>query len=240
MREAISTRSEYIDGNGFTAEVIRTTGIKSAHVRVREGAVSVVAPLELPQERITQLLASKRHWIKENIHQYRAPQPVKTWQYTCGETFPYLGRSYRLMVQPGPLEQVKLIKGKLVVTLPCGTEQPQLVRNALVRWYKCQAQAKLREKAARLAKKIGVKPATVGVKMFKSRWGNCCSGGHIDFNWRIVMAPNPVVDYVVLHELCHLIYQDHSALFWREVKRHMPDFEERREWLQQNANQLSL
>lgn len=240
MREVMGAGPEYVDGDGFIAEVIRTSRRKSADIRVEEGAVSVVVPVELPTERIAQLLASKRRWIKEKIHLHGESQPANTRQYVSGEAFPYLGRNYRLKVQRGPFEPVKLLQGRLLATLPYGAEQPHMVRNALARWYKRQAESKLQEKAARYAKQIGVTPSSVNVKAFKSRWGSCSPTGHVGFNWCVMMAPNRVVDYVVVHELCHLIHHDHSANFWREVERHMPDFAERKEWLKQNSERLSF
>lgn len=79
-----------------------------------------------------------------------------------------------------------------------------MVRNALIRWYKRQADQKLRDKVDRYAPIVGVEPTGVGIKAFRSRWGSCSAKGKIDFNWKIVMAPNRMVDYVVVHELFHL------------------------------------
>ena len=135
---------------------------------------------------------------------------------------------------------VKLIQGRLYATLPDGGEQSHMVRNALVRWYKRHAQIKLQEKADRYTKIVGVDAGSIGIKTFKSRWGSCSAKGHIDFNWKIMMAPNRIVDYVVVHELCHLKQHDHSPKFWTEVERVIPDYAECKAWMKMNAGRLEL
>lgn len=232
--------SEYRDGNGFIAEIIRTSRRKTASIRVEEGAVSVVVPASISVEKIDQLLVSKRLWIKEKMALQRALAPVTDKQFVSGEAFPYLGRNYRLKVEQGSFVPVKLLQGQLVVQTPEGSQQPHMIRNALVRWYKRQALQKMRDKVKRYAPMVGVKPAGVAIKSFKSRWGSCTVKGELEFNWRIMFAPNRMVDYVVVHELCHLIHYDHSPDFWSEVWRVMPDYQECRNWLRENSEGLVI
>lgn len=233
-------QSEYIDGGGYITEVIRTSRKKSADVRVEDGAVSIVVPMELEQERIQQILNDKRRWIKEKIYLHREAMIGIDKDFISGESFSYLGRNYRLKVNRGHFKPVKLIQGRLVVTVPNGKEQPHMIRNALVRWYKHLAEQKLQDKAERYAAIIGVNPTGIGIRTFKSRWGSCSVKGKIDFNWKIIMAPNRMVDYVVVHELCHLKHHDHSPKFWKEVERVLPDYLVCKEWLKINASTLII
>ena len=226
---------EYRDGNGFIAEVIRTSRRKTADIRVEEGAVSVIVPVSTSIEKIDQLLLAKRTWIKEKMALQREMAPVSSKQFVSGEAFPYLGRNYRLKVTPGSFAPVKLLQGRLVVQMPESDQQPYMIRNAIIRWYKRQAEQKIREKVKRYAPNVGVEPAGVNIKTFKSRWGSCTAKGELEFNWLIMLAPNRMVDYVVIHELCHLIHHDHSPDFWREVARVMPDYQMCREWLRENS-----
>ena len=87
---------------------------------------------------------------------------------------------------------------------------------------------------------MGLSPKGVGIKSFKSRWGSCSVKGKLDFNWKIVMAPNRIVDYVVVHELCHLKQHDHSPKFWTLVERVVPDYESCKEWLKKNVSVMTL
>ena len=230
--------SEYRDGNGFIAEVIRTNRRKSADIRVEEGAVSIVVPVTTSIEKIDQLLVTKRQWIKEKIALQREMAPISDKQFVSGEAFPYLGRNYRLKVESGNFTPVKLVQGRLVVSMPEGIQQPHMIRNALVRWYKRQAEQNLTKKVERFAPMVGVKPTGVSIRSFKSRWGSCTAKGALEFNWTIMLAPNRMVDYVVIHELCHLIRHDHSPEFWGELARVMPDYQHCRDWLRGNAEQL--
>jgi len=231
---------EYIEGKGFIAEVARTQRKKSADLRVEEGAVSVVVPYDLSTERIEQLLKDKRRWIKEKILLQREAMSFNPKQFVSGESFSYLGRNYRLKVVDGHFAPVKLVQGRLVVSVPGGASEPHMIRNALIRWYKRNAELKLQEKVSRYAAVIGVQPSGLGIKTFKSRWGSCSAKGRIDFNWKIIMAPNRMVDYVVVHELCHLKSHDHSAKFWKEVERVVPDYDDSKLWLKSNAREFNI
>lgn len=231
---------EYRDGNGFIAEVIRTDRRKTADIRVEDGAVSIIVPNTVTTEKIDQLLIDKRQWIKEKIALHREITPVSDKAFVSGEAFSYLGRNYRLKVERGNFAPVRLIQGRLLVTTPFGSDQPHMVRNALIRWYKRQAEHKLREKVTRYAPMVGVVPNGLGIKTFKSRWGSCTAHGKLEFNWQIMMAPNRMVDYVVVHELCHLIRHDHSPEFWKHVARVIPDYQLCRDWLRVNRERLYL
>tara|TARA_R110002094_G_scaffold9362_1_gene18900 strand:- start:981 stop:1715 length:735 start_codon:yes stop_codon:yes gene_type:complete len=239
-QKSLSKNPEYRDGHGFIAEIIRTNRRKSADIRVEDGSVSVVVPVNTSAEKIDQLLAAKCQWIKEKITLHQEMTPASSKRYISGEACSYLGRNYRLKVETGNFAPVKLLNGRLVVTVPTGAEQPHMVRNALVRWYKRQAEQKLTEKVKRFAPMVGVEPSGVGVRTFKSRWGSCTAKGKLEFNWQIMMAPNRMVDYVVIHELCHLIRHDHSPEFWQEMARVMPDYPRCRGWLKENACNLIL
>jgi len=232
--------AEYIEGNGFIAEVIRTNRRKTASIRVDDRIVSVVVPEDLTGSRINQLLKDKHNWIKTKIRSQQSVQPAAEKQFVSGEAFSYLGRNYRLKVNRGKFKPVKLIQGRLVATLPQGAGAPHMVRNALVRWYRAQAEPKLTEKTQRYAEIIGVEPTAVGIKTYKARWGSCNASGRIDYNWKLVMAPHAAVDYVVVHELCHLKHFNHSTDYWKQVERIMPEFREHQLWLKTHARQMVL
>ena len=231
---------EYVECPGFIAEIIRTNRKKSADLRVEAGEVSVVVPLQLPTERIEKLLKDKRRWILEKLTLQRAALPATDKAYVSGEAFSYLGKNYRLKVVRGAFQPVKLSQGRLVATLPEGSDKPHMVRNALVRWYRKQAEKRLQEKAQRYSELLQVNPKSVGIQTFKARWGSCSSEGDIRLNWKIILAPHSICDYVVAHELCHLIQHDHSPAFWKAVSRVMPEYGKHKEWLKQNAERLEV
>lgn len=223
--------AEFIISKDIVAEVIRTARVKSARLQVEDGAVSIIVPQLLPEERIKQLLKDKHRWIKEKLTLHQQAEPVSQREMMSGEAFPYLGRNYRLKLITGALQPVKLKHGKLEVSLPKSMQHEHIIREMLVHWYRLQAETRFKEKVKRYASIVGVAPTDVSVKTFKSRWGSCNVKGEIQFHWKIIMAPHRIVDYVVVHELCHLKHHDHSAAFWKSVQRIVPDYLEYKEWL---------
>ena len=231
---------ETIKGNGFSAEVIRTGRKKTVSVQVREGKVSVLVPRSLPKARIEALVAQKSRWILEKLRLHREPTPHAPKNYVNGEIFAYLGRNYRLKIVGGKTRTVKLSNGQLVVTLPEGSKSPDNIKDTLVQWYRTHADRKLRQKVERYAPIVGKQPACVSVRTFKSRWGSCSTNGNIQFNWNIIIAPQRIVDYVVVHELCHLLEHNHSTRYWKHVTRVLPDHRECKAWLKENGRSLTI
>lgn len=233
-----TVKPEQVEVKGLYVDVVRTSRTKTASIKVDDGLVYVVVPKALESERIQQLVEDKYHWIVQKIALQEASKPVSDREFISGEAYPYLGRNYRLKVLEGSFSPIKLIQGRLVATLPDGAKRTNLVRDAVIRWYKFNALRKIKEKVRRYSKVMGVEPKSIAIKTFKSRWGSCSPKGDLEFNWIIVMAPNRIVDYVVIHELCHLKQLDHSPKFWKEVERVMPDYAEHKEWLKVNSGRL--
>ncbi|WP_434634937.1 M48 family metallopeptidase [Vibrio sp. SCSIO 43086] len=231
---------ELIHTASYSVLVERTSRKKTASLKVDEGEVTIIVPKLLEQEKIDEILADKHSWILDKLAHYQAHSPSLAREYVSGEAFPYLGRNYRLKVLMGDLTPTKLLNGRITVTVPDPSTQAHYIRRALVNWYKRHANKKVREKVLRYANIVGVETGVIRVRDFKSRWGSCTPYGDLEFNWVIVMAPNRVVDYVVVHELCHLIHHDHSPQFWKEVERVMPDYKEHKEWLRVNGHGLSV
>ncbi|NQZ10287.1 MAG: M48 family metallopeptidase [Algicola sp.] len=238
-------QNEVVQAQGFVAQICRTPRRKTATITVEAGEVMVKVPQDLALDRITKLLQDKHSWIADKIRLHQAITSVdgcnkSERQFVSGEAYSYLGRNYRLKVNRGNYRPIKLANGRFVVTLLRGGDNPNMVKRLLTDWYKSHAQTKLTEKAKRYAKMIGVECASIGIKDYKSRWGSCSVEGNIDFNWLIMMAPNRIVDYVVVHELCHLLHHDHSALFWQAVGRTVPDYGECKDWLKVHGAGLVL
>ncbi|WP_408900414.1 M48 family metallopeptidase [Photobacterium piscicola] len=231
---------EQITANGYVVNIIRTKRTKTVTINVIEGVVSITVPKALDLSRIVQVVESKHTWIIEKLAIHKQAAPKRDKEFVSGEAFSYLGRNYRLKVNHGDYQSIRLIQGRLAITLPDDINHSIYARKGLIAWYKRQAEKKIREKVERYAGIVGVETGVIRIKSFKSRWGSCTPYGDVEFNWVIMMAPNRVVDYVVIHELCHLIQMDHSPQFWREVERVMPDYLEHKEWLKTNGYKLVI
>lgn len=233
-------QTKYVQINGIVAQVSRTDRVKSAKIQVENGEVEVIVPRTLPEERIKKLLEDKKGWIKQKIALHPEAKAISEKQYVSGEAFSYLGRNYRLKVTEGELTPIKLVQGCLTMSAPKGASESKIIKGALTSWFRRRAELKLREKLIRYSPIVGVETNGYKVKYFQSRWGSCTPRGRVDFNWKIIMAPNRVVDYVVVHELCHLKQHDHSPQFWRLVESVMPDYLECKQWLRLNGQTLRV
>jgi predicted metal-dependent hydrolase len=237
----MNTSAEIIHGKGFQAEVIRTDRSKTATVKVEEGKVSVVVPRSLTKAKVEALVIQNTRWIREKLLLQREHPPPKPKEYVSGECFSYLGRNYRLKLEAGPTRSVKLKNGRLVVQMPSSVQKrDRYVQSALIAWYRVHALEALREKVNRFSTVVRVTPASVGIKTFRGRWGSCSVKGSLLFNWKIIIAPNRIIDYVVVHELCHLHQHNHSPAFWQCVERVLPDYRDCREWLRWNGRKLDV
>jgi len=225
-----------MDGFGFAVQVSRTARKKSASIKLEGSLVKVTVPMSLSETRVRELISKRSGWIQSKLKE-QSKQPIfKSKEYVSGETFPYLGKNYRLKVHEGIESSVKLKNGYLNVCVSNEDKGDATIKFMVEEWYKRHAQTRLTEKTERLAKVIGVTPSSIEVKSFKSRWGSCSSRGDISYNWKIILASHRIIDYVVVHELCHLIEHNHSAKYWKEVGKYIPDWKECRERLKFNPH----
>ena len=219
-------------------KIIRANRKKTVAIYVGPAVATVRAPKLLSVEKIKALVEKKAPWIfdqQEQIQHGRLLHAPK--EFVTGESFPYLGRQCRLKVIHTVDRTVNaccLTNGRLQVTIGehlKGGEEKDAVREALIAWYKKRAKSKIIERLPRLTLQLVRWPASIQIKDQKCRWGSCSRNGVVRFNWKIIMPPVPVMDYLIVHELCHLIHQNHSPAYWKEVEAALPNYKEMREWL---------
>ena len=225
---------------GLRVEVVRSIR-RTAALHIVGSDLQIRVPEDLGDERVAAILKQKRPWIRTKVAELKRVQPHRSKEMVSGESFPYLGRHYRLKIQEGHQVGVCLSGGYLKATIrptEQGEQREARIQQYLQNWYHSRALERLQEKADRYAKQIGVSPAGVSVRNFKSRWGSCDKQGQVVFNWNIIKAPHAIADYVVVHELCHLIHPNHSKVFWQVVSRHDPNYTEHRQWLKEQGAAL--
>ena len=209
--------------------------------------VIVTCPPDLSEGRIRQVVMKKAPWILQK--QARITQVDETpspREFVSGETFHYLGKGYRLKViedrSVHPFE-IKLTGGRFRVRVPPDSvENPRLVLvdSALQSWFIKKSEKRLMERVELYSPRVGNEPAGVIVKNQMKRWGSCTKDKILNLNWKIIMAPMSVVDYVVVHELVHLGVQNHSQEFWQKMRVVLPDYESRKEWLRVHGSTLEF
>jgi len=228
----------------FPVEVIRTSRrTKTASIKIVDQRIQVIVPKDFSQDKVDSLLKKKAVWIREKLRIHSQIIPLKPKEYVSGESFAYLGKNYRLKLTESGSETLKFIGNRFVLGIGenhLDDKKDAFVKAQLECWFKKHAEKRLKEKTKRYAKILGVKPNSISVKSYKSRWGSCSTNGDISFNWKIIIAPHHIVDYVVVHELNHMIEHNHSPKFWRGVERVIPDYRECKEWLKENGEGLGV
>ena len=200
-----------------------------------DGSVTAVAPLGNDVAEVLGRLHHRRSWIARQRRHFEQFQPLpEEKRYLSGETHLYLGRRYRLRVHRSEEVAVKLVGRFLNVYVP-NPKEPQGVATALDGWYQAHAEPIFHERVRRcLAGAVSLKLTDVPLRIrpMKTRWGSCSKAGTITLNTELVRAPLHCIEYVVMHELCHLRVHDHSSAFFRLLSRHMPDWERRKQRLE--------
>jgi len=225
--------------NGVSIEIIRTKRQKTASIKISNGSVQAYMPDELSDFKIKELLNKRKLWIKRKLELEAKIVVANPKEYVNGENFTYLGRNYRLKLIYAKKPDVKLKGGYLEVYHPKNFNS-QNVRDLLVVWYESHALERLKEKTDRYAKIIGVRPVSISVKDYKSRWGSCSRDAEILYNWRIIIAPHKIIDYIVVHELCHILEHNHSKQYWRNVSNNFDNYIECQNWLKFNGRTLII
>jgi len=242
----VSERGEFKFGDTIiTYSVIRSSRRrKTIEVTVdpNEG-VLVAAPVDTRVERIQELVARRAGWIIRQTS-IDLPRPRRR-ELVSGESLPYLGRQARLFVERARVRQASVTfdHWALHVVAPFvadDEERRALVQRAVTRWYRARAVERLPPRAEHWSSLAGYGPARILIRDQRERWGSCGLDGTLRFNWRIVMAPPSLIDYVIVHELAHLRVRTHSPAFWAEVSRLIPDYLIRRARLKEIGSTLTL
>ena len=208
----------------------------------RDGVVRVRPPRKMTPEQVDETVFSKRMWIYRNLaewHDLNATRVVREW--VNGESFLYLGSSYRLSLVDAQNEALKLKDGRFQL-LRSVMEQVgrDAAQQAFVQFYEDKGRPRIQQRVAYFVPKVGVAAGKVQVKELGYRWANCAPSGNLDFHWKCLMAPLTVIDYIVVHELCHLRHRDHTTAFWNEVDKVLPNYREHKEWLRQRGAHLDV
>lgn len=216
---------------------------KSVAISVGEDkGIVVKIPLYFPAAEVEKVVAEKAEWIAEKYEETIIGQESKpVHEFKTGEEFYYRGKPLTLNLiinKDRKRIMVKKQAGKLLVV--SFSAKKEVIQEAVIRWYREQAREILSEKTEYFQRFIGKPIGDIRIKEQKSRWGSCSGKGNLNFNWKIMMAPDEIIDYLVVHELCHLLHMNHSKEFWSSVEAILPDYKVRERWLKKNGTLLTL
>ncbi|HVF77424.1 MAG TPA: SprT family zinc-dependent metalloprotease [Solirubrobacteraceae bacterium] len=207
---------------------------RASRVRVSvdaRGDIEVVLPRRSPASAAPAAIVQLRPWIERRLREADAAQAVLAAR---GATLPYLGMPLALSPEQ---ERTRAHRRGDTLLVPA---DPELAAAAIERWYRRSAAKEIGPRLDAATQALGARYTKLSIRGQRTRWGSCSTSGAMSFNWRLLLAPEPVLDYVVWHEACHLRVMDHSHGFWALVSQHCPEFEEHRRWLRLRGSTLVI
>ncbi len=228
--------------NGVAYEVVRSQRSTADIIIERDGSVVVRAPEWADDEQIDNIVTAKEYWIYQSLAEWRDLNATRVLrEYKNGEGFLYLGRAYRLLLVSDQVEPLKLRDGRFALRRDL-VEQGEMVaaRTGFRDFYIARGLERVRQRVDYYAPKVGVGATSVDVRELGNRWASCSPTGALAFHWKCMMAPQTIIDYIVVHELCHFHHRDHTDAFWNEVDKVLPDYRERKDWLRKNGAGLDI
>ncbi len=239
-------------------QLIRSAKRRTISLQVKAAQVRVLAPIQASDQDIALLVRQKSSWLWKKISQQQTITAIAERSYTSGCEFYFLGQPYNLRVDNNsalPPYQVKQLSQFIqlqsdVINIGLPQLQPrsaitikpasseQLCQQILHDWYLEQAHHILVKRFDQLQQQTGLVSKSLKIRHYKSRWGSCDARQRINLNWLLVMAPISVIDYVIIHELCHLRFLNHSKQFWALVKHYYPEVDLAKAWLKQHQQHL--
>lgn len=222
----------------------RSARYRRITLSILDDRLRISAPKNVSMKQLQELLLSKQEWILKHwlAKQDTRKRPVR---YIDGEHFLYRGNNVVLKIKKHPHKMMRVfLEGQVLeVCLPLDLLDQYCapnIQSALLSWYKAQARRVLQDKLDNQAKRMQVTFQTFRLKDQKTSWGSCSSKGNLNLNWRIIMAPDAAIDYIIIHELAHLTHLNHSGQFWQRVATFMPDYKHWRKWFKDHGQELTL
>jgi predicted metal-dependent hydrolase len=223
-------------------KIRRSDRARHARIVVDASGVEVVVPRRMALRHVEPFVREKRPWIERTLRRYREaeralPPPV----LDTGGSVPYLGHELllRVTVEPGRVRDHVARRGD-VLHVKVGERDEDAVRHALERWYRKRARIEVAARLDAATRRAGTSYTRLTIRGQRTRWASCSSNGAMSFNWRLLLAPEPILDYVVDHEVAHLEVLDHSPRFWRLLASRCPGYREQERWLRRNGAALRL
>ena len=237
----VEKRETSINGQTITYIVRRSLRAKRIRLEVRrQTGLTVVVPHSYKIGQLPKLLKSKERWISSNLARCSHFQSLSAEkELMSGDTVPYLGQDLELVKRENHSGVGSVtLEGNMLAVSP-GLFKNGILELALEQWYRTEAAKMINERADKLSSQMGISCERIVIRGQKTRWGSCSHKKNLSFNWKLIMAPEPVIDYVIIHELTHLKEMNHSKRFWELVAQYCPRWREYKKWLKQHEADLT-
>ena len=221
----------------FNIIIKRTNRKKTVSFRIKNQDVIISVPKFLSDNEIYNLVEIKIKWIKDKLALEKLNTVSIKRKYENGDIFLYLGSEYSLKIKKSSRDNI-YIKDKNLIVEAKNVLTKNSIKNNIKNWYISESKKYLTKTNSYYEILIGVKSNKLLFGQYKSKWGSCNSKKTISYDWRIIMAPFEVIHYLIIHELCHIKYPNHSIYFWKYVEKYMINYKIQKKWLKNNSNKL--
>ena len=228
--------SNYMKYN-FNISIKRTNRLKTISLQVKNQEVVLSVPRFVSDGEIDNIIERKINWINNKLAIEKTNSLDIKRKYENGDKFLYFGSEYSLKIKDSNRDNVYLYKNNIIVEVN-NTFNTTYIRNILKNWYISESKKYLIKTNSYYETLIGVEANKLLFGKYKSKWGSCNSKKIISYDWRIIMAPLEVIHYLIIHELCHIKYPNHSKHFWKYVEKYMINYKIQKKWLKNNSNKL--
>ena len=216
-------------------KIIRTSRrSKSICLKIRNGELEISCPYNTSETFLKNLVERKKVWIKKNIERSRKSH-LKIDQISNG-FITFKGLVLELVYKKSNIERIVVEDSKLKIFY----SDESRIKKLIIDWLKLQANNFLRARLLLLSKRISIQFNSLAIKSYTARWGSCNIRGDIFLNWKLIMLPESVIDYVIIHELAHINVPNHSKKFWELVKKKDPNYYSNKQWLKDNGSSFIL
>jgi len=203
----------------------------------RDGSVTALVPENITDDELKEVIISKEYQIHKNLAEWKQLNDrVVHREFVSGQSFMYLGRNYRLKLTDEKHGKLIFFKGKFLL----GRDEVIKGKEYFTEFYKEKLRAKILPIIESRQAQFGVEVRDVKVMELQNRWASCTSSGKIHFHWKCMMAPIDVLHYIVVHELVHLTHSNHTAAFWNDVDKVLPEYQKHKEWLRTHGAGMDI
>lgn len=234
--------------DSYSYQIKRTRRASKTRIVVTSEKIEVIAPLYVTDDMLHQFVKDKWPWITNAVQKLKARtaqlQSFGPNTYHHGASIPYQGKTYPLSLVPTKLKRIKIEHSDIfnahIPHAQWETISSDEIRSAIIRWMKSNIKLSVEQMVSQHGPTNQLFPKSITIKSQRSRWGSCGIHNDITINWLLALAPLEILEYVVVHELCHIREKNHSKQFWLLVAQHLPDYRNARLWLKQHGQRLML
>lgn len=226
-------------GPDIIINIKRVLKLRSISIKIYKKNVNIDAPFFLTKNLIDQLIYKKINWIKKQLVIQEKKFLINKKKYVDGDYFFYLGKKYKLKIIISKKNCANIQDSYLIVNIRNISNTLQIKKN-IEKWFREKSLNYFEEQTYYFAKKNNLNVNAIKVREYKARWGSCSTNGDISFNWKLIMAPPWIIQYVIIHELIHIKEHNHSTKYWEHVRSIYPNIKDAKEWLMYNGQNLNI